>query len=211
MEMSKSYSLPELPYGYKELEPYISEEQLRIHHDKHHLAYVNGGNALLKKLDEARERNAEIDVKAVLKELSFNIGGHVLHKLFWPTMAPAGKGGGGMPKGKLADAINSEFGSFDRFKMEFSKAAVSAEGSGWAALTLDKLTNRPIIMQIEKHNVNVYPNFRILMVLDVWEHAYYLDYKNERPKFVEAFWNIVNWDMVNERYEEISECSCSTT
>lgn len=211
VETNKLYSLPELPYGNKDLEPYISEEQLRIHHDKHHLAYVNGANALLKKLDEARQSNAEIDVKATLKELSFNIGGHILHRLFWPTMAPAGKGGGGVPKGKLADAINAEFGSFDRFKAEFSKTAVSAEGSGWAALTLDKLTGRPIIMQIEKHNVNVYPNFRILMVLDVWEHAYYLDYKNERPKFVDAFWNIVNWDTVNQRFEEVSECACATT
>ncbi|MGZ4865246.1 MAG: superoxide dismutase [Halobacteriota archaeon] len=211
MESNKLYSLPELPYGYKDLAPYISEEQLRIHHDKHHLAYVNGANALLKKMDEARQSNAEIDVKATLKELSFNIGGHILHRLFWPTMAPAGKGGGGVPKGKLADAINAEFASFDRFKMEFSKTAVSAEGSGWAALTLDKLTGRPTIMQIEKHNVNVYPNFRILMVLDVWEHAYYLDYKNERPKFVDAFWNIVNWDTVNQRFEEVSECACSTT
>lgn len=211
VETNKLYSLPELPYGNKDLEPYISEEQLRIHHDKHHLAYVNGANALLKKMDEARQSNAEIDVKATLKELSFNIGGHILHRLFWPTMAPAGKGGGGVPKGKLADAINAEFGSFDRFKAEFSKTAVSAEGSGWAALTLDKLTGRPIIMQIEKHNVNVYPNFRILMVLDVWEHAYYLDYKNERPKFVDAFWNIVNWDTVNQRFEEVSECACATT
>ncbi|MGZ4942537.1 MAG: superoxide dismutase [Halobacteriota archaeon] len=210
METNKMYSLPELPYGYNALEPYISEAQLRIHHDKHHLAYVNGANALFKKMDDARQSNAEIDVKAALKELSFNIGGHILHKLFWPTMAPAGKGGGGMPKGKLADAINAEFGSFDRFKMEFSKAAVSAEGSGWAALTLDKLTGRLLIMQIEKHNINVYPTFRIVMVLDVWEHAYYLDYKNERPKFVDAFWNIVNWDEVNKRFEEVSECECAT-
>jgi Fe-Mn family superoxide dismutase len=126
-------------------------------------------------------------------------------------MAPAGKGGGGAPKGKLAAAINEEFGSFDRFKAEFSKAAATTEGSGWAALALDKLTDRPIIMQIEKHNVNVYPNFRIVMVLDVWEHAYYLDYKNERPKFVDAFWNIVNWEMVNERFEDVLECSCAIT
>ena len=211
METNKMYQLPDLPYGYNELEPYISEQQLRLHHDKHHLAYVNGANAQLTKMSDARKSNADIDVKAALKDLSFNIGGHILHGLFWPTMAPAGKGGGGMPKGKLADALNAEFGSVDRFKTEFSKAAVTAEGSGWAALTLDKLTGRPIIMQIEKHNINVYPNFRILMVLDVWEHAYYLDYKNERPKFVEAFWNIVNWDEINKRFEEISECACSTT
>jgi Fe-Mn family superoxide dismutase len=211
METNKFYVLPDLPYGYSDLAPYISEQQLRIHHDKHHLAYVNGANAAFEKLDAARKSNADLDVKATLKELSFNIGGHILHKLFWPTMAPPGKGGGGAPKGKLTDAINDEFGSFDRFKAEFGKAAATTEGSGWAALALDKLTNRPIIMQIEKHNVNVYPNFRIVMVLDVWEHAYYLDYKNERPKFVDAFWNIVNWETVNDRFEDVLECTCAIT
>jgi len=211
METNKVYVLPELPYGYNDLEPYISEQQLRIHHDKHHLAYVNGANVAFEKLEAARKSNAEIDVKAVLKELSFNIGGHQLHKLFWPTMAPAGKGGGGAPIGKLADALNDEFGSFNRFKAELSKAAASTEGSGWAALAVDMQTKRPVIMQIEKHNVNVYPSFRIVMVLDVWEHAYYLDYKNERPKFVDAFWSIVNWEMVNERFEEVLECTCAIT
>ena len=209
METNKMYTLPDLPYDYNALEPYISEQQLRIHHDKHHLAYVNGANAIFEKLDAARKSNADVDVKAMLKELSFNIGGHILHKLFWPTMAPAGKGGGGTPTGKLADALNAEFGSFNRFKAEFTKAAASTEGSGWAALAFCTLTKRPIIMQIEKHNVNVYPNFRIVMVLDVWEHAYYLDYKNERPKFVDAFWNIVNWEIINKRYEEVLECTCA--
>jgi len=114
---------------------------------------------------------------------------------------PAGKGGG-KPSGVLGDAIEREFGSFERFKKEFTQAAVSVEGSGWAALTFCRQTNRPIIMQIEKHNTNVYPMFRILMVLDVFEHAYYIDYKNERAKFVDAFWNIVNWDAVNKRLEE---------
>jgi Fe-Mn family superoxide dismutase len=207
MEAGKFYVLPALPYGYKDLQPYISETQLMLHHDKHHQAYVNGANAIYEKLDKARKENADVDVKAALKELSFNIGGHLLHSKFWPNLAPAGKGGG-TPGGNLGDAITSEFGSFDRFKKEFTQAAVSAEGSGWAALALDKLTNRPLIMQIEKHNVNVYPNFSIAMVLDVWEHAYYLDYKNERPKFVDAFWSIVNWDVVNERFEEILECHC---
>jgi Fe-Mn family superoxide dismutase len=202
METDNAYVLPKLPYDYNGLEPYISEQQLTIHHDKHHLAYVNGANVAFKKLREARKSKAEIDVKAMLKELSFNIGGHQLHSIFWPTLAPAGRGGGGEPTGKLADAINKEFGSFAQFKAEFSKAAASTEGSGWAALAIDVKTKQLAIMQIEKHNVNVYTGFYIVMVLDVWEHAYYLDYKNERPKFVEAFWNIVNWERINKRFEE---------
>jgi superoxide dismutase, Fe-Mn family len=202
METNNAYVLPKLPYAYNGLEPYISEQQLTIHHDKHHLTYVNGANAAFKKLEEARKSKAEIDVKAMLKELSFNIGGHQLHSIFWPTMAPSGKGGGGEPTGKLADAINKEFGSFSQFKAEFSKAAATTEGSGWAALAIDVKTKQLAIMQIEKHNVNVYTGFYIVMVLDVWEHAYYLDYKNERPKFVEAFWNIVNWERINKRFEE---------
>jgi Fe-Mn family superoxide dismutase len=200
--MGTDYVLPKLPYDYNGLEPYISEQQLTIHHDKHHLTYVNGANATFKKLGEARKSKAEIDVKAMLKELSFNIGGHQLHSIFWPTLAPAGRGGGGEPTGKLADAINKEFGSFAQFKAEFSKAAATTEGSGWAALAIDVKTKQLAIMQIEKHNVNVYTGFYIVMVLDVWEHAYYLDYKNERPKFVEAFWNIVNWERINQRFEE---------
>jgi Fe-Mn family superoxide dismutase len=194
-----------LPYDYNGLEPYISEQQLTIHHDKHHLTYVNAANAAFKKLEEARKNKAEIDVKAMLKELSFNIGGHQLHSIFWPTMAPAGKGGGGEPTGKLAEAINNTFGSFAQFKAEFSKAAATTEGSGWAALAIDVKTKQLAVMQIEKHNVNVYTGFYIVMVLDVWEHAYYLDYKNERPKFVEAFWNIVNWEQINKRFEEALE------
>lgn len=195
------YSLPDLPYGYDALEPNISEGQLRLHHDKHHAAYVNGANAVLERLEAARKANTDVDMKATLKELSFQAGGHVLHSLFWSNLAPAAKSG--EPKGALAEALKGEFGSLERFKKEFTLAAASTEGSGWAALAWCGMTKRPVIMQIEKHNVNVYPAFRILMVLDVWEHAYYLDYKNERGKFVEAFWKIVNWDEVNRRLEAI--------
>ena len=198
MSDKKLYSLPPLPYAYNALEPFISEAQLRLHHDKHHAAYVNGANAILERLEKARQTGTDVDMKATLKELSFQAGGHVLHSLFWQNLAQAAKAGK-EPVGTLADVLNNEFGSFERFKKEFSAAAASTEGSGWAALAWCGMTGRPLIMQIEKHNVNVYPMFRILMVLDVWEHAYYLDYKNERPKFVEAFWNIVNWDEVNKR------------
>ncbi|MEN6342447.1 MAG: superoxide dismutase [Methanospirillum sp.] len=201
METKKFYTLPPLPYGYGDLTPAISEEQLRIHHDKHHNAYVVAANDLLEKMDAARKSGADLDMKATLKAFSFNVGGHTLHSIFWKNMAPAGKGGGGAPSGAFADAINAEFGSFERFKKEFSAAATSAEGSGWAALSICRMTGRPIIMQIEKHNVNVYPGCAILMVLDVWEHAYYLDYKNDRAKFVENFWQIANWNYIGERFE----------
>jgi Fe-Mn family superoxide dismutase len=202
LEETKFYVLPKLSYDYKDLAPYVSEEQLRIHHSKHHQAYVNGANAILQKLDKARADGSDVDIKSTLKELSFNIGGHVLHSLFWGNLAPTGKGGG-KPGGVFGDAIDKEFRGFDRFRKEFTQAAVSVEGSGWAALTLCMQTKRPIIMQIEKHNTNVYPAFRILMVLDVFEHAYYIDYKNDRAKFVDAIWNIVNWDEVNKRFQTI--------
>jgi Fe-Mn family superoxide dismutase len=204
METDKFYTLPKLPYDYNALVPYMSEEQLKIHHDKHHQAYVNGANNIIRKLEKARKENAELDIKSTLKELSFNIGGHRLHSIFWENMAPQGKGGG-KPGGTIGDEIQKEFLSFDRFKKEFSQAATSVEGSGWAALSWCKQTRRPVIMQIEKHNTNVYPGFRILMVLDVFEHAYYIDYKNDRVKFVEGFWNVVNWDFVNKKLEKITK------
>jgi Fe-Mn family superoxide dismutase len=198
MEKIKNFTLPKLPYDYNALSPYISEEQLKLHHDKHHQKYVNDANAILAKIDESRAANTLLDAKAISKELSFNVGGHMLHSIFWDNMAPAGKGGGGEPSGAIADLINNNFGSFERFRKVFSAAAVSTEGSGWATLAVHPCIASPMIMQIEKHNVNIYPNFQTIMALDVWEHAYYVDYKNDRAKFVDAFWNVVNWDRVNK-------------
>ena len=198
MEETKMYVLPPLPYDYNALAPSISEEVLRLHHDKHHAAYVNGANAVLTKLDKARKENTDLDMKAIAKEYSFQFGGHLLHELFWKNMAPTGKGGG-KPGGKIGDVISKEFGSFERFKKEFSAVASSVEGSGWAALSFCGHTNRPVLIQIEKHNVNVTPAQKVLLVLDVWEHAYYLDYKNDRGKFIENWWNVVNWEAVEKR------------
>ncbi len=205
MEKVKTFTLPTLPYEYNALSPYISEEQLKLHHSKHHQAYVNGANKLLASIDETMKNDTALDywvsfgyVKALAKELAFNIGGHILHSIFWENLAPAGKGGGGAPTGAIAEVINSNFGNFERFKKAFTAAAVSTEGSGWAALAVHPCVDRAFIVQIEKHNVNAFPNCTIVMALDVWEHAYYVDYKNERPKFVEAFWNVVNWDKVNK-------------
>ncbi|MDD5043898.1 MAG: superoxide dismutase [Patescibacteria group bacterium] len=199
---NKFYSLPDLPYGYKDLEPYISEEQLTVHYQKHHAAYVKGANAALEKLDKARGSGAELDMKATSKDLSWNIGGHILHSLFWQNLSPVEKTTK-EPEGKLAEVIKEEFGSFERFKDEFTKAAMSVEGSGWAALTFCRQTNRPLIMQIEKHNTNVYPGFKILLVLDMFEHAFYIDQKNEKGKYVEAFWSIINWRAVAQRIENL--------
>jgi len=198
--MEKFYSLPKLPYDYKALAPHMSVDQLTLHHTKHHQAYVNGANALFEKFDKARKEKTDFDIKATAKEQSFHLGGYRLHNLFWQNLAPAGKGGGGVPTGDLAMVIDAEFGGFDRFKKEFSTAATSVEGSGWAALSYCNGTGRPLIMQVEKHTVNGFPGYPILMVLDVWEHAYYLDYRNDRAKFVEAFWNIVNWDEAGKRF-----------
>ncbi len=202
MTEKRLYVLPDLPYSYDALAPYISKEQLQLHHDKHHAAYVNGANAILERLDKARQTGTDVDLKATLKELSFQVGGHTLHSLFWNNMAPAAKVNK-VPGGALGEAIKNEFGSFERFKKEFSAAATSVEGSGWGTLAFCGKTFRPVLMQIEKHNVNVAPGERLILVLDVWEHAYYLDYKNERAKFVEAFWNVVNWDEANKRFETI--------
>ena len=198
--MAKKYELPELRYAYNALEPYISEEQLRIHHDKHHQAYVDAINGILQMMTESREKDTDFDLKAKAKELSFNMGGHQLHTLFWKNMGPASENGG-EPTGKIAEYIDESYGSFERFKKEFSQTAITTEGSGWASLVLCKHADQLYVLQYEKHNVNLVPRWPPLLVLDVWEHAYYLDYKNVRPEFVEAFWNIVNWDEVNKRLD----------
>lgn len=203
MNTPKLYVLPKLSYEYHALMPVLSEDLLKLHHDKHHAAYVNGANTILQKMDKARTDKVDFDTKATFKELSFHIGGHLLHSLFWENMAPPDRGGGQKPVQNIGQVIDEEYGSFDQFKKLFSQTALSVEGSGWAALTFCKETNRPVIMQVEKHNTNIYPMFRILMVLDVWEHSYYLDYKNDRSRFIEAFWNIVNWKEVNKRLDDL--------
>lgn len=199
---STSYSLPKLPYGHGDLAPAISKEQLMIHHEKHHNSYVMAANTILEKLNKARQENKDLDYKSELKSLSFNIGGHVLHSLFWENMTPKNKGGGKL-EGKIEKRIEKDFGSFERFKDEFSKVAASIEGSGWALLVHLEESDQLMCWPIEKHNILFVPGAHILLVLDVFEHAYYLDYKNERPKFISAFWDIINWEMVNKRFENM--------
>lgn len=199
----EKYTLPELAYGFKDLEPYISEQVLTIHHGKHHAAYVNAANVLMDKINEARKNNSELDYKSVLKSLSFSVGGHILHEKFWKNMAPASSGKN-KPQGEILKAIEKEFGSFERFKTEFSETAKSVEGSGWAILAFHKEYGENgslSIIQVEKHNVNFYPEQRIVLCLDVWEHAYYIDYKNDKAKFIENWWNIADWEEAEKRFQ----------
>ena len=199
MQIPKRYKLTDLPYGYDALAPYMSEATLRLHHQKHHQAYVDSANSILDRLDTARAQNIDLDHKSNAKALSFNVGGLTLHEHFWQILAPVGQGGT-EPIGNLGLEIIKEYGSVERFKKEFSDTAMSVEGSGWACLVCtDK--GRLHITQIEKHNSNVFPGTHILLPLDVWEHAYYLDYQNERQKYIDAFWNILAWEAVSRNFE----------
>ncbi|MEM5811993.1 MAG: superoxide dismutase [Candidatus Aenigmatarchaeota archaeon] len=197
----KKYELPPLPYSYDALEPIISREIMTLHHDKHHAAYVNGANAALERLEKFRKGEAEIDIKATLRDLTFNLNGHILHSIFWPNMRSPQENN--RPGGMIADLINRDFQSFDSFKREFSNTAKTVEGSGWAILGLEPITNQLIVMQVEKHNLSHIANLKILLALDVWEHAYYLDYKNDRAKYVDNWWQVVNWDDVEKRLSKV--------
>lgn len=191
------YELPALPYKYEDLEPVISAEIMRLHHDIHHAGYVKGANAALEKLEKARRGEIEINTREVLRDLSFHLNGHLLHSIFWPNMKAPEESN--KPGGRIADAIEKGFGSFDAFKKEFSAAAKSVEGSGWATLSKDERGNL-FVLGIEKHNLMHVAGLKPLLVLDVWEHAYYLQYKNKRGDYVEQWWKVVNWEDVDSRY-----------
>jgi len=199
--MAKKYTLPPLPYGYNALEPYISAEIMTLHHTKHHQAYVNGANAALDRLEKQRKGENPENVRGILRDLSFNLSGHKLHEVFWPNMAPAGRGGG-KPGGTLADQINRDFGSFEAFKAQFSDAAKNVEAVGWAVLTYDREAEALLIYQVEKQNFMHPPELPLILTLDVWEHAYYLQYKNDRASYVDAWWNVVNWSDVDSRFSK---------
>ena len=197
------YTLPPLPYSYDDLEPYISGEIMRLHHQKHHQAYVDGANKALDKIEAYLKGEADIDIRAVMRDFSFNYAGHMMHTIFWPNMAPVGKGCG-KPGGRLADAIDAQFGGFDKFRKLFTTAAKTVEGVGWGVLAVDTLTGELRILQVEKHNVLMTAGMTPILVVDVWEHAYYLQYKNNRGAYLEAWWNVVNWDDVAKRYEKLA-------
>ncbi|GMW03834.1 MAG: superoxide dismutase [Mn] [Candidatus Hydrogenedentota bacterium] len=192
------HQLPPLPYDYNALEPYIDEQTMRLHHDKHHLGYVNGLKAAEAALAKARAAGDFALIEYWSKKAAFHGGGHFLHTMFWEIMAPNGKGGGGEPTGALADQIKRDFGSFAAFKAQFSAAAKGVEGSGWALLHYRPVDDRLIVLQAENQHKLTGWNSGPVLGIDVWEHAYYLKYQNDRGKYVDEWWNVVNWTKVGE-------------
>ncbi|GAB3707636.1 superoxide dismutase [Nocardiopsis oceani] len=195
--MSAPYSLPELPYDYAALEPWISGQIMELHHDKHHATYVAGANTTLEQMAEAREAGNFGTVNQLQKNLAFHLGGHVNHSVFWKNLSPEG---GDKPEGELGAAIDDQFGSFDAFRAHFNAAATGIQGSGWAILAWDALGQRLIIEQLYDQQANIAIGTQPLLMLDMWEHAFYLQYKNVKGEYVKAFWNVVNWADVQERF-----------
>ncbi|GAA2460231.1 MULTISPECIES: superoxide dismutase [Agromyces] len=196
------YTLPDLPYDYAALEPAISGRIMELHHSKHHQAYVTGANTALAQLAEARETDNLANVNKLEKDLAFNLGGHVNHSIFWTNLSPEG---GDKPSGELAAAIDDHFGSFDGFQKHFTATALGVQGSGWAVLAWDSIGQRLIIVQFFDQQANFPAGIVPLLMLDVWEHAYYLDYQNVRADYVKAFWTIVDWANVQKRWQAATE------
>lgn len=193
------HTLPPLPYPYDALEPYIDEETMRLHHDKHHQSYVDGLNHAERMMAEARKTGDFALLKHWEREAAFHGAGHYLHTIFWCVMGPDG---GGKPGGELLRQIERDFGSFAAFKAHFSQAAEKVEGGGWALLVWSPRARRLEVLQAEKHQNLSQWDVIPLLVLDVWEHAYYLRYRNERARYIEAWWNVVNWRCVEDRFRQ---------
>jgi len=195
----EEYKLPDLPYAYDALEPYVDEQTMKLHHDKHHLAYVNGANAALKKLEEARAKGDFSSIQALSKQLAFHGSGHALHCLFWESMCPKEKSREPQT-GALFDALTRDFGSVASFKLQFSEAAKAVEGNGWAILAYEPMGRRLVVLQAENHQKLTFQGSTPLLALDVWEHAYYILYKSDRAEYVKNWWNIVDWQKLEERH-----------
>lgn len=191
------YSLPDLPYDYSALEPVISGRIMELHHSKHHQAYVTGANTALEQLAEAREKAAYGSINALEKNLAFHLGGHANHSVFWTNMSP---NGGGQAAGDLAAQIDADFGSFDAFKAQFQAVAVGIQGSGWAILGWDSIAQKLLIVQLYDQQANAPLCITPLLMLDMWEHAFYLDYVNDKAAYATKWWDVVDWSNVAERY-----------
>ena len=191
------YTLPDLPYDYGALDPHISGKIMELHHSKHHQNYVNGLNATIEKLDEAHANNSFDTINQLEKNLAFNLGGHVNHSIFWKNLSPEG---GDKPDGDLGAAIDNQYGSFDTFRAQFEATALGIQGSGWAIAAWDTLGQKLVMGQLYDHQSNLSPTLIPVVLLDMWEHAFYLDYLNVKGDYVKAFWSIVNWADAQERF-----------
>jgi len=196
----KRYVLPELRYDYAALEPHYSARLLELHHRKHHAAYVAGANLTLEKLAVARAQRDFSTINQLQKSLAFHVSGHVLHSLFWRNMRPRG---GGQPGGDLVLAIQESFGSFEGLKTQMTEAAVNVQGSGWGAMAWEPVGQRLVVEQVYDHQGNIGNGTVPLLVLDMWEHAYYLQYQNVKADWVVAFWKVVDWEDVAQRFDKV--------
>ncbi|MGO1165410.1 MAG: superoxide dismutase [Janibacter sp.] len=192
------YTLPDLPYDYGALEPAMSGEILELHHSKHHATYVKGANDTVEQIAEARDKGEFGGIVGLEKTLAFNISGHVLHSIFWQNLSPDG---GDKPDGTLGSAIDEHFGTFDKFRAQLTKATATTQGSGWGVLAWEPLGQRLVVTQVYDHHGNVAAGMTPLLAFDAWEHAYYLQYKNVKPDYIERLWDLVNWTDVSARLE----------
>ncbi len=199
-----AYTLPELPYDYAALEPHISARIMELHHSKHHQAYVDGANAALSQMAEARETGSLQNVNKLEKDLAFHLGGHVNHSIFWTNLQGHGAA---RPEGEIAAALDEFFGSYDKFVAHFTAAAMGIQGSGWAVLSYDPVGKQLVIQQLFDQQSNTAQGTTPVLQLDMWEHAFYLDYLNVKGDYVKAFWNIVNWENVAQRFEAARQAS----
>ena len=197
--MAEKFVLPDLPYDFAALEPHISGRIMELHHDKHHNTYVTAANKALESMEEARANGDAAGAAKLSKDLQFNLGGHINHSIFWKNMSPDG---GDKPTGDLASAIDDAFGSFDNFQAQFTAVATTIQGSGWAILAYEPIAGNLVIEQMYDQQNGVPVATIPLLQLDMWEHAFYLDYQNVKADYVKAFWNIVNWADVAERFEK---------
>jgi Fe-Mn family superoxide dismutase len=196
------YKLPPLPYDFGALEPVISAEIMNLHYTKHHQAYVNNLNKALEQYAEAEQKNDLAAMIALQSAIKFNGGGHVNHSIFWTNLAPKDQGGGNPPEGELAAAINKNFGSLQNLMDQMSTKSVAIQGSGWGWLGYDKAGDRLAVMTCENQDPLSTKGLIPLLGIDVWEHAYYLQYKNVRPDYVKSIWGVINWANVGERYQK---------
>ena len=196
------YELPELNFGYDALEPHVSSELLELHHDAHHAAYVKGANETLEKLEDARRERQFEHIGQLEKSLAFNVAGHVLHSLLWKNLAP---GGDETPTGEIAAALKHDFGGFEAFKEQLTAAAAAVQGSGWGALSWEPLGRRLLVEQVYDHQGNTGNATVPILVVDMWEHAYYLQYRNKKAAWLEAFWQLANWTDVAQRLGKVRQ------